>query len=153
MQTFLPYSDFYRSASVLDRLRLGKQRVECKQLLLALGVSVGNNSISHPGLITSSWRNHPAAKMWRGYEHCLAYYGMVMSSEWISRGYQDTLHSQFRDVWNYQTVEYPGWYQNKSLLERVCSSHRSNLLRKDKQWYSKFGWIESDTLPYVWPVN
>lgn len=28
MQTFLPYPDFVESASVLDRQRLGKQRVE-----------------------------------------------------------------------------------------------------------------------------
>ena len=36
MQTFLPYPDFQISASVLDYRRLGKQRVECKQLLTAL---------------------------------------------------------------------------------------------------------------------
>lgn len=148
MQTFLLDPDFYRSARILDRARLGKQRVECKQLLVALGVPVGDVSISHH----SSWRNHPACKMWRGYERCLAYYGMVMSSEWISRGYQDSLHSQFRDIWNYKTVEYPKWYQDKDILERVCSSHRSNLLRKDPVWYERFNWREPDNLPYVWPI-
>ena len=33
MQTFLPYPDFARSARVLDRKRLGKQRVETLQVL------------------------------------------------------------------------------------------------------------------------
>ena len=33
MQTFLPYPDFARSAAVLDRQRLGKQRVEVLQIL------------------------------------------------------------------------------------------------------------------------
>ena len=36
MQTFLPYADYTRTAKCLDRQRLGKQRVECKQILNAL---------------------------------------------------------------------------------------------------------------------
>lgn len=36
VQTFLPYEDFDKTASVLDRSRLGKQRVETLQLLKAL---------------------------------------------------------------------------------------------------------------------
>ncbi len=36
MQTFLPYADFERSAAVLDRQRLGKQRVETLQIFQAL---------------------------------------------------------------------------------------------------------------------
>jgi len=153
MQTFLPDSDFYRSARTLDRARLGKQRVECKQLLLALGVSAGEHRPvrSKAEHQSSSWSHHPAAKMWRGYEHCLAYYGMVMASEWISRGYRDSLHPQFKAIWDYKVVQFPRWYRDRELLERVCSSHRSNLLRKDPEWYGKFNWKEPDNLPYVWP--
>ena len=36
MQTFMPYPSFSRSASVLDRQRLCKQRVESLQILDAL---------------------------------------------------------------------------------------------------------------------
>jgi len=36
MQTFLPYPDFERSARALDLKRLGKQRVECIQVLRGL---------------------------------------------------------------------------------------------------------------------
>lgn len=36
MQTFLPYSDFERSAASLDDLRLGKQRVETLQIMQSL---------------------------------------------------------------------------------------------------------------------
>ena len=36
MQTFLPFPDFVASARSLDRLRLGKQRVETLQILNAL---------------------------------------------------------------------------------------------------------------------
>ena len=62
MQTFLPYSDFNRSALALDRQRLGKQRVECKQIVLALG---------NP---TYGWQNHPAVRMWRGHARVLCEY-------------------------------------------------------------------------------
>ncbi|MFP3296597.1 MAG: pyrimidine dimer DNA glycosylase/endonuclease V, partial [Vulcanisaeta sp.] len=36
MQVFRPYIDYRRSAWFLDDLRLGKQRVEAKQVLLAI---------------------------------------------------------------------------------------------------------------------
>ncbi|MCM3554595.1 hypothetical protein M3697_05675 [Janibacter melonis] len=55
MQTFLPYADLAATAEVLDRERLGKQRVECIQVVRALVV---------PG---DGWRHHPAATMWRGW--------------------------------------------------------------------------------------
>ena len=64
MLTFLPYADFGLSARCLDRKRLGRQRVECLQILRTLrGVSTG-------------WRNHPAVKMWQGCENTLALYGL-----------------------------------------------------------------------------
>lgn len=36
--------------------------------------------------------------------------------------------------------------------ERVHSSHRSNLLRKDAQFYGQYAWAETNDLPYLWPV-
>ena len=61
VNTFLPYSSFKKSVKSLDNKRLGKQRVEAKQILTAL---------SNGG----SWSNHPAALMWKGYEECLKLY-------------------------------------------------------------------------------
>jgi len=57
MQTFMPYGSQYdQTAKCLDVKRLGKQRVETYQILKALlGESKG-------------WRNHPATRMWEGYE-------------------------------------------------------------------------------------
>lgn len=139
MQTFLPYPDFNQSAKVLDRQRLGKQRVETLQLLRALA-----------GL-TKGWRTHPAALMWRGYEHALVRYGLAMCNEWLRRGYRDncreklyTLAEAFPS--NHHT---PRWIGD----EAFHASHRSNLLRKDPKHYSQFAWCEPDDLPYVWPVQ
>jgi hypothetical protein len=50
----------------------------------------------------------------------------------------------------YEVSEYdlPRWIGN----EDFHNSHKSNLLRKDYNFYSKYGWnIESD-LPYIWSI-
>ena len=44
--------------------------------------------------------------------------------------------------------DYPPWFGN----EKIHASHRSNLLRKDPEFYGKYGWTEPDNLEYVWPV-
>lgn len=135
MQTFLPYNDFRKSAQVLDRQRLGKQRVETLQLLKALAGE------------TKGWVNHPAAKMWRGYENALVIYGVAMCDEWISRGYKDTCRDKILAYRDYNTaVVVPKWLGREDFHE----SHRSNLLRKNREYYSQFGWTEPDDLEYVW---
>jgi hypothetical protein len=135
MQTFLPYNDFVKSAQVLDRQRLGKQRVETLQLLKALRGE------------TKGWVNHPAAKMWAGYENCLVIYGVAICDEWIKRGYKDTCRDKILAYRDYNTaVVVPPWLGREDFHE----SHRSNLLRKDPDYYYKFGWIEPTNLEYVW---
>ena len=141
MQTFLPLESFTSSARVLDRKRLGKQRVETLQLLKALTTP------------TYGWRNHPAAKMWLGHELRLIAYGVAMCDEWIRRGYKDTCrdkilnfadnHAFNNDRWD------PAWLGN----EQFHASHRSNLLRKDPDYYSQFGWTDDPEAPYIWPVQ
>ena len=34
--------------------------------------------------------------------------------------------------------------------KRFHASHRANLLRKDFEWYSQFGWTENLESPYLW---
>lgn len=131
MQTFLPYPDFAKSAYCLDDKRLGKQRVECLQIHNALTIGGG-------------WQNHPAVRMWRGYECALLLYGAAIVAEWKSRGFKSKLN--FITPVNPPTM--PPWLGNPEFH----ASHRSNLLRKDFGWYSQFGWDEGPNLPYVWPV-
>jgi len=131
MQTFLPYPHFVRCAQVLDFRRLGKQRVEARQILKSLQVGGG-------------WKNHPAVRMWRGYEDILIHYGNEMLREWVRRGYRNTMPLlEIRDGYS----EYPSWIGD----DAFHASHRSNLLRKDPVWYGQFGWAERDDLPYIWP--
>lgn len=117
MQTFLPYANAAQSARVLDTARLGKQRVECLQILATLtdiykmpdaspkhlDINYGEFSTTpavfctHAGDIwgwnphrAGGWRNHPAVKMWEFYEAALVEYSLAICAEWIYRGYKDS---------------------------------------------------------------
>lgn len=136
MQTFLPFPDFAKSASCLDMRRLGKQRVEAKQIYLALiDPSYG-------------WQNHPAVRMWRGHETALAVYGLAICWEWTNRGYKDTLTDFFAPRCVLSEYKVPNWVYNTALH----LSHQSNLLRKDPVHYSKYFPNVPDNLPYIWPT-
>ena len=132
MQTFLPYKSMGQSVRCLDYRRLGKQRVEAFQILNALaGKSKG-------------WTNHPATKMWRGFEAALSFYKDLCIEEWVRRGYNNTMQKEA----SYGAIVLPKWLGD----EDFHASHRSNLLKKDPEFYGKFGWTEADDLEYVWPV-
>lgn len=136
MQTFLPLPSFQDSAKILDNKRLGKQRVECKQILRALLREV------------EGWKNHPATKMWTGCERALCEYAIAICVEWRSRGFEDSLLSYFQDkLLELPETGNPQWLGSTEFH----SSHRSNLLRKDANHYGQFGWTEDSTLPYFWP--
>lgn len=138
MQTFVPYDSAQKSASVLDRQRLGKQRVEVIQILKALTFGGG-------------WSNHPATKMWTGHEVALINYGVAICDEWIDRNYKDTCRGKILDFLEHYDASqdtWPAWWGD----ENVHASHRANLLRKDPDFYGAFGWSESPELPYIWPT-
>lgn len=140
IQTFLPYPNFSECAQVLDNKRLGKQRVEAYQILRVLAG------------MTKGWRNHPAVLMWCGHEDSLIEYGQAICDEWISRGYKDTLRQKITDMGKYFPESCSGSKREPIWLgeERLHTSHKSNLLRKDINYYSVyFSGIPSD-LPYFW---
>jgi len=137
MQTFLPYPNFAASAMCLDWRRLGKQRVEAQQIL---------NSLQSGG----GWANHPATKMWSGHTEALELYRDVCIREWVRRGYNNTMTMTFfgdEPSPEITSIEMPVWLGD----ERVHSSHRANLIRKDAQHYSQFGWTEEPQEGYHWP--
>lgn len=142
MQTFLPNRSFVESMRVLDPKRLGNQ-------VYREGMT----------LIRGKWPNHPASKMWRGYEHALSLYLLIGVNELYDRGfnyagrpwYQELvrINESFTDP-----VEFPPWLGDEALH----ASHRGVLLYKNYKWYSQFGWAEKPRPPlpngkqdYVWP--
>lgn len=123
MQTFIPYPDVIESLRVLDKRRLGKQRVEAKQLIdTILDRPMPNGKQRH------GWRNHPAAVMWRNYLPALIYYynsSLVVFEE--RGGKNDKLQPEDHIVIDeLRQADLPWWWGN----EQVHSSHRSRLLFK-----------------------
>jgi len=147
MQTFLPYKSFRESVACLDRSRLGKQRVEACQILKVLA---GEGKRTKNGLL--GWQNHPAAKMWRGYEHALFAYIATSVTEWRRRGYKDTRLAEALRLMTYfkdSPVRYPDWLGREDLH----MSHRQNLVRKNPEHFIPlFGNIQPRT-GYIWPTN
>lgn len=143
MQTFIPYGRCFKAnARVLDRQRLGKQRVEGLQIIQTLSN------------LTFGWRNHPAVKMWDGYEMALGKYTLAVCEEWSSRGYADTCADKVRallpgiDNVKSRELELPPWIDNA----RVTLSHKSNLIRKDPAFYGPIWPNVPPSLEYRWPV-
>ncbi len=124
---------------VLDRQRLGKQRVEVLQLLKAL---------TDP--TAKGWVNHPCTKMWKGYEAGLGFYGLACCDEWITRGYRDTCRGKIWEmIKDHPDSKMPSWLGD----EQFHLSHQSNLIRKDPEFYRPiFGADVPDNLPYIWPI-
>ncbi len=161
MQTFLPYFGFAASAQTLDRQRLGKQRVETLQIAKVIaGQSTG-------------WANHPAVKMWQGHHDALLAYQFAVCKFWTDdRGYNDTCldktvavlapHLKYIDPATFRTKRplglqmeldeaglLPLWLGNAEFH----LSHRSNLLRKDPDWYRAFWDGDPEDLSYFWPTE
>lgn len=131
MQTFLPVANFQASAEMLDYRRLGKQRVEARQLIeTILGIKSG-------------WANHPAAHMWQYHVSALMRYHDVCIREWVRRGYVNTM-----PMFNPRVYELPPWFGD----EQFHTTHRAALLHKDPAFYQKYDWKEEPKLAYLWPV-
>ena len=154
MQTFLPLSDYKESMRCLDKTRLGNQ--------------VWREGLT---LIRGRWPNHPASKMWRGYEYHLGLYLLAGCDVLLERGndYPEIRNAILNEMSKFENTGSPPWLANPEFH----ASHRSNLLRKVKLarqkaeltkkkshinmanymelWYSQFKWSDPDNLPYIWP--
>jgi hypothetical protein len=134
VQTFLPLPDYRESMECLDKSRLGNQ--------------VWREGLT---LIRGGWKNHPASKMWRGHEYHLGLYllaGLEVLEKRSLKKYNSVREKILIEMNKHTDTGKPKWLGD----ETFHASHRSNLLRKNKEHYSQFGWKEPDNLPYVWPV-
>lgn len=159
MQTFIPIAttDFSEIAKTLDNKRLNKQALEGWQILMTLTEldPEGNDRIP------KGWANHPAVKMWRGYEKALLDYIIAMCDEWRSRGFHTTIDDKARTTFTIAVskgkvstvLSYP-----PCIVEEVAITHRQALLSKHYEWYSQFNWAEDTgsqplTYEYLWVIE
>lgn len=136
MQTFLPFPDFCQSAQSLDRLRLGKQRLEVVQILKTLSGA------------SSGWRNHPVVRAWDGHQWSLAAFGLEVCSEWVRRGYKDNQKEWLQGFQDglasvrCPSPSPPPWFGHPE----IHLAYRRLLVGKDPAWYgeggSGLGWRE-----------
>jgi hypothetical protein len=80
--------------------------------------------------------------MWKDYVNALRQYYNDCIDVWKERGFKNTME--------YETIEgefvLPHWLGN----DEFHASHRSNLLRKNFDYYSKHNWTDNPEDPYVW---
>jgi hypothetical protein len=150
MQTFLPLSDFWCSALVLDKKRCFKQVVEAKQILCTLRADYlpeeWRESKSYTG---QKWINHPAVKMWEGYEEELkAYYNTFLNTVHLRKAACTKLPFVYSALYK---CHHPWWLGN----EDFHRSHRARLIEKDREFYlPKFPGDEGfNDGKYLWPDN
>ncbi|MCS7094410.1 MAG: pyrimidine dimer DNA glycosylase [Thaumarchaeota archaeon] len=90
MQIFRPYVDWRRSADVLDDRRLGKQRVECMQVLNVILRKLGWINDGRKG-----WLNHPIGLLYynsgKPYVRDIVGFFNACVQEWVNRGFRNSI--------------------------------------------------------------
>ena len=133
-----------QNAKNLDDKRLGKQRVEALQIANCLLVK------------ESRWKNHPAVKMWKGYEDYLLYnYLDWIFDVWLRKGFKNEkcqeLFLRLQEVCKYpgiENIKKPPW-----ITEEFIEAHRSNLIRKKPEHYRPLFPNTQEGLEYIWPIK
>jgi hypothetical protein len=154
VQVFLPHKNFTESARVLDQKRLVKQLLEGRQILAALAGQ------------TKGWRNHPATRMFEGYELALCGYLYCIAKEMDVRGYK------YENNWNEivrlqghfgreNGYSMPPWFNDRTTLHSVVTTHRRSLYNKAPELYPQYEYEASigadfvccDRCNYHWPCH
>jgi len=82
MNTFLPYPNFHESAQCLDDYTLVRQNNDNYQII---------------NLIEQGYYSSSILSMWKGHEHFLACYGLVICTECRKRNFRDDLFNFFEE--------------------------------------------------------
>lgn len=144
MQTFLPFGSFMATAECLDMRRLGKQRIETKQILQCL---LGEGS--------TGWANHPIVQAWAGYEEGLAVYGLYISAEWRDRKYLDNQFPWFQEYrlkirnGGRHMTQFPPWTR----MSEVHEAYKRLLVWKQPEIYEEvFDFVQITEPEFPWEL-
>ena len=144
MQVFLPEPSFSKSAKALDYRRLVKQLLEGRQIMTVLA-----------GESTSrGWINHPAVKMFKGYERTLYAYLFAIRDEMEARGYKwqtnwDVIQDTYMRNFLSESQSLPYWMEDEELFNKVITTHRGRLWEKDPIYYEDYQEEGSYFMDYV----
>lgn len=156
MQSFMPFRSHVESASVLDSLRLNKQRVECFQIYNAI---IGHRYRTNGEYVgpAKGWTHHPAVLMWKKYPHQFLIYSLAICAECNQRGIADNsgIEQFFWSRLSRHEDIVPHWMLDEKVLEKINFTHRCNLVRKDMPFYRpKFpdvNVVNALMTDYFWP--
>lgn len=135
MQTFMPYVDPSQTAEVLDNKRLGKQRVEAKQIY---------DILTKPNCPSQHWKNHPVVRGWKASGKTglwyLEWYYHAMVKEWIQRGFNNTMPTSLTNLPDdyYEFVNYVMPFFMQCNIEYVEQEYRKVLLSENYEHYKHF---------------
>lgn len=132
MQTFAPYPDIDRCASVLDGARLRSNVAEAWVMLTV-----------KPG---SPWSRHVVTRMWAGHEYALRSLALACSSECARRGYKEPYRARLEAL-TFPDTGFPSWWGDPSVHHR----YRSLLRAKLPDWYRPRLPVEED-VPFNYPI-
>ena len=158
MQVFLPEHTYRDCAQALDQKRLVKQLLEGRQILSALAGE------------TKGWVNHPATRMFKGYEGELVSYLLQIKIEMQERGYK------WENNWDTITGTWTKYFKPKhgTILElpdylkpghpdnlRIIITHRGRLYEKAPELYPQYQhestiyrqYVCCDRCNYYWPTH
>ena len=132
MQVFHPYKSALKSIQCLDNSRMGKQRLECIQILLA------NNNIDTEWEVPKSVPPHKNVVLWKNYSGYLFYYLGILLNEWEDRGMKNFvcrgMYEKLRNIYGLQeNTKRPRFIDNKFI-----QTQRLSLLNKKMEHYYKF---------------
>lgn len=133
MQVFLPENTFAKSAQVLDTKRLVKQLLEGRQIMNVLAGEQNGNG----------WKNHPAVRMFEGYENALYAYLRAIRNEMESRGYKweknwEVIEDLYNRHFQNELQGYPFWMLDSEMWNRIMITHRGRLWEKDPIHYAEY---------------
>lgn len=128
MQIFLPYTDIINVAKCLDKRRLHKQIVECKQIIKAI---TGESE---------AWKNHPIVKMYKNNLEFVKVYLKVLEDYW-------ELKQKNEDVDNnlgiYSSNERAKFLLPNFINNEYLATMKGRLYVKDPVHYADFAHYES----------
>lgn len=165
VNTFIISTHLPDTFSLLDYKRLGKQRLEAKQLINILEKMDNGEDVNNIG-----FAKHPACLMWFGYTNALKAYFNLCVIEWISRGYKNTMelydvdHDKFVNVecefdgistvFKGEDGDNPYEFPPFASFPPFILSHKAALIRKNPVYYKDLLCEEVEPyikLGYLWP--
>lgn len=118
----------YETAQALDKRRLRKQIIECRQILDALNGK------------TKAWRNHPATVQYEGYEPYLEYYADCLIH------YLNGMHIHAYNASLYAETYFKPLFHT----EPYYDSMKQRLYTKDPVHYAQWAHLGTSDVNWYW---